>query len=1053
MPQSVEQLVYTSFSGLESTMLASIQMSQAVQQGFEQAIVQPYLSHSAFGGLKMSAAYLHQIDANGVLFGWLYCDELAQDSRELVARFICYYLAQPLDAEHLDLIFDCLEKGPVTPLNGLANLKVLGPVVLPDSGDYEPTRSGVAIPSSVRAKNRLLLYKQKLLHCFVPLEEQWDDLSSLEPETEFMEPSVVVEAYPPLDTAASTLCEKQALLIGVSEHRLGIRSLPGVEKDLETLQQVLANPQMGSFAEVAVLLNPDAPTMAERIETFLANCPADGMALVYFSGYGVLDCQGTLCLSTGASRRNAQGKIVRSTFVASDFLGAVMRDSPCRQKTLILDICLSEEEQRHHTLGKPALDVVRQQLGGSGQAILVSSTAIGDVGAQKGFRPSVYTFYLVEGLATGIADANGDGCITLEEWHTYATHKTRLVSPALRPALYSQLAHKQQRIASVSLNDPKLRYRREVERLARNGQISLVNELILNDLQKSLSLSPEESARIMVEVLKPYNDYQLKVRRYALNFLNHLNREFPGKILQDNEIIYLQNALGLTNGDTETIKAEVIQRFHVIQSSEAIFSPLVAEGDVRLWHMKLQANLQYFASLSLPLTRLKGYLNRCLASLPEVNFRRNDIFSLENSTAKRTILQFKQGLFFQIERLTMEIWHRLPISLKTKPFLNTLSNSRGFSWRLSLLLMGSLLVLMGLTIASVALLNSRQKHDQEQMLQKLQSLVQQQKYDECETFGKSLVQSSRWATPIQSILEQCQTGLRWQPIGEQPISTVSSIVWAIAFRPNHQMLASGSDDGKIRLWDVKKQTLSRTLDGHRSRVWTVAFSRDGKMLASAGSDRTLNLWALSTGKLMHQFNGHQGTVWSIAFMPDERFIASSSEDGTIKLWNIATGTLHRTINPKAGAIRAIAAGSDRTTLFSGGVDKAITAWDIQTGQPTFKLQAHSDRVIDLALSQSGTTLVSGSADKTVMVWNLKNRTLLRTITDHIDSVPTLALSPDDRTLAIGTGGSIRLWDIQTGQFIREFLSSSSNVTAAAFRNDDQTLAIARQNKSLDLWQR
>lgn len=1042
MPQSIEQLVYTSFSTSENKMLASTKMPQTVQQVFEQTIVHPYLNNPTFDGLKMSAAYLHQIEPNALLFGWLYCDEATQGSEELIARFICYFSTQLLNGDQLELIFKCLEKGPATPLNGWATLNALGPVVIPESGDYESTRPGVAIPSGIRAKTRLLLYKQRLLHCFIPSEDLIDDLEPIENQTEFADSDSVVESCSdPISTSAAALAGKYALLIGVSNQNLGMRTLPGVEQDIETLQKVLADPLIGNFAEVSTLLNPDSPVMAERIESFLTHCPNDSMAMIYFSGYGILDRQGTLCLSTGSSRRNEQGKIIRSTFVATDFLAAVMRDGSSRHKTLILDICFSAEDAYHDgAIRQQTLDLARQQLDGLGHTILVSSRTRGDVGSQKGFRPSIYTFYLVEGLATGIADKNGDGLITLEELHRYAKRKTKLTSPALSPFLYGETAEKHQVIAMAPVNNPKLRYRREVERLAQNGAISLVNELMLNDIQKMLSLLPEDAAKIKVEVLKPYKDYQLKLRQFTLKYLNHFYQKNRDGVNVKSEVLSLQNSLGLTDQVTSKIKTEILHRFNEIQFSDPTLSSLMTEGDVQVWQAPLRFQLIHFIRSSLTLSVVKEYTDRLLVSFSRTGFQYEIFRKVQNALKKQSIFLSPTNFFAKVADLV-----KLPL-ITQKKF------NWSLRWRVGSLLLIGILTLIGFCLVSLTILNSRQKQEQQKAIQDLENFVQQQKYDQCEVFSQSLSQKLSRLALIESILDQCKVGLRWQKTNVKPIATASSEMQAIAFRPDSQILAGGSNDGKIRLWDTEKQRLVQTLNGHLSRVWSVGFSQDGKFLSSGSSDKTVNLWSLSTNQLLYSFKGHKDTVWSTAFTSNGSWLASGSEDGTIKLWNVSKGTLGRTISPRAGAIRAMVAGPDGKTLYSGGVDKAITAWDIDTGKPKFKVPTYSDRIIALAISQDGTMLASGSIDKTITIWNLRNQTLLRTITKNDASVQNLAFSPDNQTLASNIGGTIRIWNIKTGQFIWKFSDLSSKATAMDFARNAQTLAIARQDKVLSLLQ-
>src|SRR5262245_11098 len=90
-------------------------------------------------------------------------------------------------------------------------------------------------------------------------------------------------------------------------------------------------------------------------------------------------------------------------------------------------------------------------------------------------------------------------------------------------------------------------------------------------------------------------------------------------------------------------------------------------------------------------------------------------------------------------------------------------------------------------------------------------------------------------------------------------------------------------DGEIGLVE-DKQTL--TLHGHTHYVTSVAFSPDGKMLASGSRDKTIKLWDVTLGKELATLKGHEGSVSSVVFSPDGATCASASDDHTVKLWNV-----------------------------------------------------------------------------------------------------------------------------------------------------------------------
>jgi WD40 repeat protein len=106
-------------------------------------------------------------------------------------------------------------------------------------------------------------------------------------------------------------------------------------------------------------------------------------------------------------------------------------------------------------------------------------------------------------------------------------------------------------------------------------------------------------------------------------------------------------------------------------------------------------------------------------------------------------------------------------------------------------------------------------------------------------------------------------------------------------QPRRALLASGSDDYTIKLWEVASGSEVRSLSGHTNYVYSVAFSPDGRLLASGSADYTIKLWEVASGSLVRTLSGHTDWVRSVAFSPDGRLLASGSADKTIKLWDIS----------------------------------------------------------------------------------------------------------------------------------------------------------------------
>ncbi|ACK68582.1 WD-40 repeat protein [Gloeothece citriformis PCC 7424] len=267
-----------------------------------------------------------------------------------------------------------------------------------------------------------------------------------------------------------------------------------------------------------------------------------------------------------------------------------------------------------------------------------------------------------------------------------------------------------------------------------------------------------------------------------------------------------------------------------------------------------------------------------------------------------------------------------------------------------------------------------------------------------------------------------------------------------------RILASGSQDGTIKLWNLESGTEIRTLKGHDQTVWSVSFSLDGKTLASGSVDKTIKLWNLESGTEIRTLKGHDQTVWSVSFSPNGKTLASGSVDKTIKLSNLESGAEIRTLKGHDSSITSVSFSPDGKTLASGSMDKTIKLWNLETGKEIRTLKGHDDSVNSVSISPDGKTLASGSDDKTIKLSNLESGTEIRTLKGHDDAVNSVSFSPNGKTLASGSrDNTVKLWNLQSGAEIRTIRGHDDTVWSVSFSPDGKTLASGSWDGTIKLW--
>ncbi|MCU0568185.1 MAG: protein kinase [Oculatellaceae cyanobacterium Prado106] len=254
--------------------------------------------------------------------------------------------------------------------------------------------------------------------------------------------------------------------------------------------------------------------------------------------------------------------------------------------------------------------------------------------------------------------------------------------------------------------------------------------------------------------------------------------------------------------------------------------------------------------------------------------------------------------------------------------------------------------------------------------------------------------------------------------------------------------------------------LVQTLLGHQGGITAIALHPSAPILASGSTDRTIKLWQLDSGKLLHTFagrslfshQGHRDRITALAFSPVGDILFSGSEDGTIKEWDIRSRQLVNTLPEPGWGISALTVSEDGWTLVSGGGDGVIHFWDLERQKCLKSLAQHQDWVSGLILSPDEQTLISSSFDKSIRLWDLKSDRLLNTLMGHVERVTAIAITPDWQTLISGsTDKTLKIWDLPRGELRRVLAAHQDAVNAIAIDPHQEWFASGSEDGTLTIW--
>lgn len=307
---------------------------------------------------------------------------------------------------------------------------------------------------------------------------------------------------------------------------------------------------------------------------------------------------------------------------------------------------------------------------------------------------------------------------------------------------------------------------------------------------------------------------------------------------------------------------------------------------------------------------------------------------------------------------------------------------------------------------------------------------------------------ARWlavAGHLGAAIYDARTGVRHHEL------PMGGLVSRVAFSPDSQRLATSTEPGSLRVWDVA--TGAPVTDALKSagRIHDLWYSPDGRWLVVGAPLDQVRLLDSETGRTVAESPEAGAALVTSVMTPDQRRLISGTVHGDVHFWSLpdmkplAPSGRHRSV------VWATRLSHDGRWLATASGDQTVLIWDTETGRVIREFRCEK-AAYGAVFSPDGRRILIGSADRTARIREIESGRQVSETMRHPGGVWHVQFSPDGLQVATGDdAGYARLWDTATGLPLGHWLRSSATLKRIAFSPDGRQLATASSDQTVKVW--